>query len=107
MRAYRDWLVGEVASGAMTIDGLFAEQARNNSCGTVKVVVLAQKVPGVGKVRSRRAMAEIGIGEDARWGEVDEAALRALWVAMADAAARPIINRTAQSRAASPSISDR
>lgn len=97
MRSYRDWLVDEVASGAMTLEGLFAQPATEGGCGTVKVVVLAQKVPGVGKVRSRRAMAEVGVAEDARWGEVDEKVLRALWSAMADAATQPIVNRTAQS----------
>jgi len=107
MRSYRDWLVGEVASGAMTLEDLFAEQARNGDCGTVKVVVLAQKVPGVGKVRARRAMAQVAVGEDARWGEIDEVGLRALWSAMVEAATLPIANRTAQSRAASSSESDR
>jgi ribosomal protein S13 len=66
---------------------------------------LAQKVPGVGKVRSRRAMAELGVDEDARWGEIDEDVLRALWAAMTDAATLPILNRTAQSRARSSSSS--
>jgi hypothetical protein len=105
MRSHRDWLIDQVASGAMTLEGLFAEQTRNGDCGAVKVVVLAQKVPGVGKVRSRRAMAELGVDEDARWGEIDEDVLRALWAAMTDAATLPILNRTAQSRARSSSSS--
>jgi hypothetical protein len=107
MRSYRDWLVDEVASGAMTLEDLLAEQARDADGATVKVVVLAQKVPGVGKVRARRAMAEVGVGDDARWGEIDEVVLRALWSAMADAATLPIANRTAQSRSASSSVSER
>jgi hypothetical protein len=90
MRLHRAWLVGEVASGAVTLDGLFAEQAAAGRCGTIKVVVLAEKVPGVGKVRARRAMEGVGIPEDARWGEIDPPLLRALWAAMADAATRPL-----------------
>jgi hypothetical protein len=90
MRLHRAWLVNEVASGAMTIDGVFAEQAAAGRCDTVKVVVLAEKVPGVGKVRARRAMDDLGIAEDTRWGEVDSELLRTLWSVMADAATRPL-----------------
>jgi hypothetical protein len=90
MRLHRAWLVDAVASGTMTLDGLFAEQAADGRCGAVKVVVLAEKVPGVGKVRARRAMEKVGIAEDARWGELDPDLLRALWSAMADSATRPI-----------------
>jgi hypothetical protein len=90
MRLHRAWLIGEVASGAMTLDGLLAEQATAGRCDTVKVVVVAEKVPGVGKVRARRAMNELEVAEDARLGEVEPAVLRALWAAMADAASRPI-----------------
>jgi len=90
MRLHRAWLIGEVASGAVTLDGLFAEQAATGRCDTIKVVVLAEKVPGVGKVRARRAMEAVGIVEVARWGEVDPPLLRTLWAAMADAATRPL-----------------
>jgi len=90
IRLHRAWLVGEVGSGAMSLDGLFAEQASSGRCDMVKVVVLAEKVPGVGKVRARRAMGGLGIAEDARWGEVDPGLLRTLWAAMSDAATRPI-----------------
>jgi hypothetical protein len=93
MRDYRAWLLGEVASGAFGLDALLAQQPGNPYCATVKLVVLAEKVPGVGKVRARRAMERLGIPEDARFGEVDEATLRALWTAMADAATRPVRDR--------------
>jgi hypothetical protein len=90
MRSERDRLIEEVASGAMTLDGLFAERAAGVWCDMVKVVVLAQKVPGVGKVRSRRAMGQLCIGEDARFGEIDPAVLRSLWSTMAESATRPL-----------------
>lgn len=90
MRAQRASLVGRVASGALGIDDLFAEQATGGGVAMVKIVVLAEKVPGVGKVRARRAMASVGLAEDARWGEIDPATLRALWSVMADAATRPL-----------------
>ena len=90
IRQYRAWLIGEVASGAMALAGIFEQHDTEPRCGMVKVVVLAEKVPGVGKVRARRAMGELGIPEDARWGEVDRAKLRELWSAMAAAATRPV-----------------
>ena len=90
MRAHRARLIERVATGDMTIEGLFAEQAADRRTATVKVVVLAEKVPGVGKVRARRAMASLSIPEDARFGEVDQATLRALWSTMAETATRPL-----------------
>jgi hypothetical protein len=90
MRSHRAWLVDSVSTGTMTIEGLFADQTLGWGSQTVRVVVLAEKVPGVGKVRARRAMQALGIGEDARWGEVDPDRLRALWAAMAEAATRPL-----------------
>jgi len=106
MRLHRTWLVGEVASGAVTLDGLFAEQAATGRCDTIKVVVLAEKVPGVGKVRARRAMAAVGIVEDARWGEIEPPLLQTLWAAMAEAATRPL-ERSGQSASGSSSVRDR
>jgi hypothetical protein len=90
LRAQRARLVAQVAAGDLTLDGLLAEQDADGRTATVKIVVLAEKVPGVGKVRARRAMAGLGIPEDARWGEVDRITLRALWSAMAEAATHPI-----------------
>ncbi|GAC1317427.1 MAG: hypothetical protein NVSMB16_13940 [Acidimicrobiales bacterium] len=89
MRLYRSWLRDQVSSG-LSIDALMTEQESTGRCTTIKIVVLAEKVPGVGKVRARRAMQSLGIVEDARWGEVAPPTLRALWSAMADAATRPL-----------------
>jgi hypothetical protein len=63
MREYRAWLLGEVARGSFELQALFEQQDVNRYCGTVEVVVLAEKVPGVGKVRARRAMEALGIGQ--------------------------------------------
>ncbi len=63
----------------MSMADLLEEADSDERLGTVKVVVLAQVVPGVGKVRSRRAMARLGIAEDARWGELEHSRLVSLW----------------------------
>ncbi len=96
MRSHRAALVRDVGAGVLTIDDLFADLAAGRGsgwgwgAGTVRVVVLAESVPGVGKVRARRAMESMGISEDARWGEVGPDRLRALWLEMAEAATRTI-----------------
>jgi hypothetical protein len=79
LRVYRDWIIDEVTSGSMSMADLLEEADSDERLGTVKVVVLAQVVPGVGKVRSRRAMARLGIAEDARWGELEHSRLVSLW----------------------------
>jgi hypothetical protein len=90
MRLHRAWLLTEVAAGDLSIDALLDDVTMGEWCATVKVVVVAEKVPGVGKVRARRAMEQLGVAEGARWGEVDPATLRRLWSTMAEAAARPL-----------------
>lgn len=85
LRVYRDWIIDEIASGAMSMAELLEEDDTDERLGTVKVVVLAQVVPGVGKVRSRRAMARLGLAEDARWGELDHDQLVSLWKLMSQA----------------------
>jgi len=78
LRAHREWLVAEVASG-MSLADLRSEEASDSRVGTVKVVVLAEAIPAAGKVRARRAMAALGIAPDARWGELDPSVAAALW----------------------------
>ena len=67
-RTHRDALVEAIATGALDIRELGPD------AGPVKVVVLAQAVPGVGKVRSRRLMETLSVGPHARWGDLDGAA---------------------------------
>ena len=84
LRVYRDWIIDEIASGAMSMADLLEEDDADARLGTVKVVVLAQVVPGVGKVRSRRTMAQLGIAEEARWGELEPSQLVSLWKLMSE-----------------------
>lgn len=108
MREYRAWLLAEVASGRLGLDGLLEQRRTSRSWQTVKVVVFAETVPGVGKVRARRAMDRLGIAADARLGEVDDSTVRALWTAMIDAATRPVRDRSpVQSPTGPSSESDR
>jgi hypothetical protein len=108
MREYRAWLVDQARSGRLGVDGLLEQRQVSRSWPTVKVVVWAETVPGVGKVRARRAMERLGIAPDARLGEVDDSTVRALWTAMVEAAGRPVRDRgSGQSLPGSSSASDR
>jgi len=94
IRDYRAWLLGEAASGRLTLDGLREQRHVSRYGPTVKVVVWAETVPGVGKVRARRAMERLGIAPDARLGEIGDSTLAALWATMVDAASRPVRDRS-------------
>jgi hypothetical protein len=108
MREYRASLLAEARAGRLGLDGLLEQRQVSGSWPTVKVVVWAETVPGVGKVRARRAMERVGIAPDARLGEVDDSTLRALWTAMVEAAGRPVRDRSpGQSSPGSSSANDR
>jgi len=85
LRAERGDLVTALATGAVAPEVLGAD-AR---AAEVKVVVLAEAVPGVGKVAARRAMAGLGIPPGARWGELAPAQAQRLVEALRAAGAPP------------------
>ena len=59
-------MVAGIASRALGLGDLIADGRAN----LVKVVVLAEAMPGVGKVRSRRLLEAMGVAPDARWGDL-------------------------------------
>lgn len=86
VRTHRQQLVDAVASGALPLADLIGTGGSDHGAGGVKVVVLAQAVPGVGKVRSRRVLGALGIAEGARWAELSDAVASAVVMALAAAA---------------------
>lgn len=66
LRDERSALVAAIAGGSVEL-GALRDDPR---AAAVKIVVLAQAVPGVGKVRSRRVLGALGVLENARWGEL-------------------------------------
>jgi hypothetical protein len=66
VRARRRDLVAAVAAGGVGL----AELGAHGGADDVKVVVLAEVVPGVGKVRARRVLTALGVPDGARWGEL-------------------------------------
>ena len=53
-------------TGSLTLSGLFELAGRDEMVGKLKVLALLESLPGVGKVKARRTMEEIGIAESRR-----------------------------------------
>lgn len=86
LRRHRQLLVDGVASGILPIAALLGPDGEDPRVGQVKVVVLAQAVPGVGKVRSRRILAALGVAEGTRWGELAPGVASAVVAGLEEAA---------------------
>jgi hypothetical protein len=52
--------------GSLTLGELLEESDRDETVGKTKVLAALEALPGVGKVKARRAMEEIGIAETRR-----------------------------------------
>jgi ribosomal protein S13 len=52
--------------GSLTLSDLLAQAESSDTVGKMKVLAVLESLPGVGKVRARRAMEEIGIADSRR-----------------------------------------
>jgi hypothetical protein len=84
-RQRRASLVGALASGELAL----ADVDDDDRAGEVKAVVIAEAVPGVGKVGARRALDALGVPPSARWGELSGQQRRGLVDALRADGARP------------------
>lgn len=66
LRAERAAIVEEIAAGAVAVDAIGTDPR----AAAVKVVVLAQALPGVGKVRSRRVLEALAVDDGVPWGQL-------------------------------------
>jgi hypothetical protein len=82
MRRRRRDLVQEIADGRVEL----AEVVTSDDAAAVKLVTLAEAVPGVGKVRSRRVLEVLGLQAGTRWGEIAPATAEAVVAALQHAA---------------------
>jgi hypothetical protein len=71
-------IVADIAAGNVTLEDINLDPRAR----LVKVVVLIEVVPGIGKVRSRRALEELGIPPEARWGDLTSVMRRQLLLAL-------------------------
>ena len=65
-RAARAELKEKLKMGSVTLTEALAKADSNDVIGKLKVVALLESLPGVGKVKARRIMEDIGISESRR-----------------------------------------
>jgi hypothetical protein len=65
-RRRRAELREKLKMGSVSLKELLEEADRDEVVGKMKVVTLLESLPGVGKVRARRLMEDIGISESRR-----------------------------------------
>ena len=85
LRSQRRDIVDAITRGDLE-PRAFADDPR---VADVKVVALAQVVPGVGKVQARRILEEIGVAGGARWGDLGADQKRRLVDALTASGAPP------------------
>jgi hypothetical protein len=65
-RRARAELKEQLKMGSITLRELFPQAEGSDIVGKMKVVAVLESLPGVGKVKARRTMEEIGISETRR-----------------------------------------
>jgi len=65
-RRRRAELKERLKMGSTTLQELLAQADGDDIVGKIKVLVLLESLPGVGKVKARRTMEELGISESRR-----------------------------------------
>jgi signal recognition particle GTPase len=65
-RRLRAELKEKLKMGSLTLKELLAQAEREEAVGKMKVVSVLESLPGLGKVKARRLMEEIGISEARR-----------------------------------------
>lgn len=63
--------------GSLTLEEIF-EQAEDDTVGKMKILAVLESLPGVGKVKARRTMEEVGISETRRVRGVGDQQRKAL-----------------------------
>jgi signal recognition particle GTPase len=77
-RRARAELKEKLKMGSLTLKELLDQADDNNIVGKMKVLAVLESLPGVGKVRARRTMEEIGIADTRRVRGLGEQQRRSL-----------------------------
>jgi hypothetical protein len=77
-RQYRLQLIAQLELGELNLAELFDLDLTDSRVRPIKVVVLLQAVPGVGKVAARKALDQLSLDENVRVGQLGRAARVAL-----------------------------
>jgi len=65
-RRLRAELKEKLKMGSLTLSELLAQAAKDETVGKMKVLSVLESLPGLGKVKARRLMDEVGISETRR-----------------------------------------
>lgn len=65
-RRARAELKDKLKMGSLTLPELFGQADQNDTVGKMKVLAVLESLPGVGKVRARKVMQDIGIADTRR-----------------------------------------
>ena len=65
-RRQRAELKEKLKMGSLSFDELLEQAERDEVVGKMKVVVVLESLPGLGKVKARRLMEELGVSESRR-----------------------------------------
>lgn len=65
-RRLRAELKDKLKMGTLTLKELLDQASRDEAVGKMKVVAVLESLPGLGKVKARRLMEEVGISEARR-----------------------------------------
>ena len=76
-------LVAEVAAGRISMNEVLSRSDHDVTAGFIYLVKVAEALPGVGKVRARRVLADFSLGERTRVSEVPRATRAPLVAALA------------------------
>jgi signal recognition particle GTPase len=77
-RRARAELKDKLKMGSLTLNELFAQADESDTVGKMKVLAVLESLPGVGKVRARKVMQEIGIADTRRVRGLGEQQRKAL-----------------------------
>jgi hypothetical protein len=85
-RTVRAEVKAELRDGTTTFEQVLERAATDEHVNRLKVLALLESVPGLGKVKSRRLMAEIGIADSRRVRGLGPEQRKALLAALASRA---------------------
>jgi signal recognition particle GTPase len=77
-RRARAELKDKLKMGSLTLNELFDQADESDTVGKMKVLAVLESLPGVGKVRARKVMQEIGIADTRRVRGLGEQQRKAL-----------------------------
>jgi len=84
-------LVAEVAAGRISMNEVLSRSDHDATAGFIYLVKVAEALPGVGKVRARRVLADFSLGERTRVSEVPRATRAQLTAALLEARSAALV----------------